>query len=139
MLFTLSNLLSYYTYLIIKSSYRTVALWFYIFVSNHNDTDLVQKKKMQFAAYFSAHFRDVYLYISALFKQMPLFCYLYHLIFYVTGFSIGSKIGMILCHPNKISDVYAKTSQNTQAPYSIVQKQIMEHIKFYYIIFMFFK
>jgi hypothetical protein len=29
-------------------------------------------------------------------------CFLYHLIFYVTRFSIGWKIGVILCHPKKI-------------------------------------
>jgi hypothetical protein len=42
---------------------------------------------------------------------------IYHLIFYVTRFSIGWKIGVILYHPKKsICDVYAQTSQNTQAP-----------------------
>jgi hypothetical protein len=44
--------------------------------------------------------------------------YLHNLIAYVTRFSIGWKIGVILCHPTKksICDVYAQTSHNIQAP-----------------------
>jgi hypothetical protein len=36
-----------------------------------------------------------------------------------------------------ICDVKAQTTQNNQASQNIVQKQIMKHIKFYYIIFVF--
>jgi hypothetical protein len=39
-----------------------------------------------------------------------------HLISYVTRFSIGWEIEVILCHPKKsVCDVYAQTSQNTLA------------------------
>jgi hypothetical protein len=62
-----------------------------------------------------------------------------HLIFYVTRFSIGWKIGVILCHTKKIYMwcICSNVTEYSSALEYIVQKQIMEHIKFYYIIFMF--
>jgi hypothetical protein len=47
------------------SSCRTVALWFYNLVSDHNDTDPVMQKSCNLHSIFSAHFTNVFLHFPA--------------------------------------------------------------------------
>jgi hypothetical protein len=60
-------ILKYIFYQVI--SCRTVALWFYILVFDHNATDPVMQKVAIYGADLSAQFKDVFLYLHAFFNH----------------------------------------------------------------------
>jgi hypothetical protein len=56
---------------------RTLALWFYILVFDHNATDPVVQKKLLFTAQILfVHFGDVFFHIPALFKHISFVPYI---------------------------------------------------------------
>jgi hypothetical protein len=53
-----------------QRSCRTVALWFYILISDRNTTDPVMQKSCNLRRRFFAHFGNVYPYFPSLFQQI---------------------------------------------------------------------
>jgi hypothetical protein len=54
----------------VYTSCRTVALWFYMLVSEHNATDPVMQKSCYLRRKFSALFKGVFFHFPSLFKQI---------------------------------------------------------------------
>jgi hypothetical protein len=52
------------------ASSRTVVLWFYNLVFDHNATDPVVQKSCNLQHRFSAHYKVVFLHFQALFNQI---------------------------------------------------------------------